>query len=75
MLLRAVGESATLTAVLLLADLARYSDALPYLAMAQEVARETMTRGRPPTKAAAARRLWTEVVAVTPTSAHSSPSR
>lgn len=28
-----------------------------------------------PTKAAAARRLWAEVVAVTPTSAHSSPSR
>ncbi len=39
-LLRALGESATLTAVLLLADLACYSDALPYLAMAQEVARE-----------------------------------
>lgn len=39
-LLRALGESATLTAVLLLADLACYSDALPYLAMAHDAARE-----------------------------------
>lgn len=38
-LLRAIGESATLTAVLLLADLARYSEALPYLALAQGAAR------------------------------------
>ncbi len=39
-LLRALGESATLTAVLLLADLARYSEALPYLTLAQDVARD-----------------------------------
>lgn len=38
-LLRAVGEAATLTAVLLFADLGRYSDALPYLALAQDIAR------------------------------------
>lgn len=40
LLLRSVGESAVLTAALLLADLARYSDALPYLALAQNAARE-----------------------------------
>ncbi len=39
-LLRAVGESANLTAVLLSTDLARYCDALPYLALAQDAARE-----------------------------------
>ncbi len=39
-LLRAVGESANLTAVLLFTDLARYSDALPYLTLAQDAARE-----------------------------------
>ncbi|MGH3942575.1 MAG: helix-turn-helix domain-containing protein [Pseudonocardiaceae bacterium] len=39
-LLRSVGESAVLTAVLFLADLARYSDALPYLDLAQDTARE-----------------------------------
>ncbi|MGH3913614.1 MAG: helix-turn-helix domain-containing protein [Pseudonocardiaceae bacterium] len=39
-LLRSVGESAFLTAVLLFADLARYSDALPYLTLAQNAARE-----------------------------------
>jgi tetratricopeptide (TPR) repeat protein len=40
LLLRAVGESATLTAVLLFADLGRYSESLPYLALAQDVARQ-----------------------------------
>lgn len=39
-LLRSVGESATLAAVLLFADLARYSDALQDLALAQDAARE-----------------------------------
>lgn len=47
-LLRALEESATLTAVLLLADLACYSAALPYLAMAQDVAREITTLTSPP---------------------------
>lgn len=40
LLLRSVSESAVLTAALLLADLARYSDALPYLALAQKAARQ-----------------------------------
>ncbi|MGH3932898.1 MAG: helix-turn-helix domain-containing protein, partial [Pseudonocardiaceae bacterium] len=40
LLLRSVGESAVLTAVLFLADLARYSDALEYLALAQDAAQE-----------------------------------
>src|SRR5262249_17895514 len=39
-LLRAAAESAILTAILLFADLARYSDALPYLNLAQDVARD-----------------------------------
>jgi transcriptional regulator with XRE-family HTH domain len=40
LLLRSLGESAVLTAVLLFADLARCSDALPYLTLAQDAARE-----------------------------------
>lgn len=40
LLLRAAGESTILTAVLLFADLGRYSDALPYLTRAQDIARQ-----------------------------------
>lgn len=40
LLLRSAGESAVLTAALIGTDQARYSDALPYLALTQKAARE-----------------------------------